>query len=104
MYERLIAVDYPQSRLVFFIEKYFESLYEMNYWSKQTSKSTYRQLLFHERASDYGAQVNYFKDALNAFGFDVEKFKSKTEAINYVQANGGTGHEQILSHPDPQRN
>lgn len=93
MYERLIAIDYQQSRLVFFIEKYFESLYEMNYWSKQTSNSEYRQLLIHERASDYGAQVNYFKDALNAFGFDVEKFKSKDEAIDYVQANGGTRHE-----------
>lgn len=104
MYERLIAVDYQQSRLVFFIEQYFKALYEMNYWSKQTSKSTYKQLLFHERASGYGAQVNYFKDALNAFGFDIEKFKSKAEAIDYVQSNGGTGHEQILPHPDPQRN
>lgn len=74
MYERLIAIDYAQSRLVFFIEKYFKALYEMNYWSKQTSNSAYRQLIIHERASDYGAQVNYFKDALNTFGFDVEKF------------------------------
>lgn len=93
MYERLIAVYYQYSRLVFFIEQYFTALHEMNYWSKQTSKSTYRQLLFHERASSYGAQVNYFKDALNAFGFDVEKFKSETEAINHVQTNGGTRHE-----------
>lgn len=93
MYECLIAIDYAQSRLVFFIEQYFTAMYEMNYWSKQTSKSTYRQLLFHERASNYGAHVNYFKDALNAFGFDVEKFRSKTEAINYVQTNGGTRHE-----------
>lgn len=93
MYERLIAIDYVQSRLVFFIKKYFESLYEMNYWSKQTSKNTHRQLIIHERASDYGTQVNYFKDALNAFGFDVEKFKSEAEAIDYVQSNGGTRHE-----------
>ena len=104
MHDRLIAIDYVQSRLVFFIEKYFKALYEMNYWSKQTSNSAYRQLIIHERASDYGAQVNYFKDALNAFGFDVEKFKSETEAIDYVQANGGTGHEQILPHPETQRN
>lgn len=93
MYEHLIAIDYAQSRLIFFIEKHFEFLYKMNYWSKQTSQSAYRQLIIYERASDYGAQVNYFKDALNAFGFDVEKFKSETEAIDYVQSNGGTRHE-----------
>lgn len=94
MYERFIAINYEQSRLIFFIEQYFKALYEMNYWSKITSNSTYRQLLYHERASDYGAQVNYFKDALKAFGFDVEKFKSKAEAIDYVQSHsevtGGT--------------
>lgn len=92
MYERLIAIDYEQSRLIFFIEQYFKALYEMNYWSKQTGNSTYRQMIIHEHASDYGAQVNYFKDALNAFGFDVEEFKSEGEAIAYVQANGGTSH------------
>lgn len=90
MYERLIAIDYAQSRLIFFIEQYFKALYKMNYWSKQTIKSTYKQLIFYERASGYGEQVNYFKDVLNAFGFDVEKFKSKAEAIDYVQSNGGT--------------
>ena len=75
------------SRALFFVDQYFKSFREMIYWSHQTSKNSFRQLLFHERASEYGAQVNYFKDALKAFGFDIDKFNSKKEAIDYVQSN-----------------
>ena len=99
MEKQLIAIDYEQSRALFFVDQYFKSFREMIYWSHQTSKNSFRQLLLHERASEYGAQVNYFKDALKAFGINVEQFKSREEAIFHIQNHSNkteVNHDEVF--------
>lgn len=59
----ITEVDYEMSRLDYFCELRKTAYHKMQYWSKIAKNSSYLSMAV-EKASNYGAQVNYLDDVV----------------------------------------
>lgn len=65
-FEKLNNVGYTEARSQFFTDKYNEALAKMKYWSSRTSEDNVISEKATCLAADWGAQVSYYNDAIDA--------------------------------------
>ena len=66
----LISISYKESRLEYFRAQKAHCERCLDYWVKALLKGKrgYTQIMLEEKCSEYGAIINYYEDAINAFG------------------------------------
>lgn len=66
----LKLTSYEESRLEYFREQKAHAERCLDYWVNALSKGKrgYSQIMLHEKCSEYGEMINYYEDAIKAFG------------------------------------
>lgn len=61
---------YEESRLEYFREQKAHAARCLDYWVKALSKGKrgYNQIMLEDKCDEYGAMINYYNDAIKAFG------------------------------------
>lgn len=65
-FDKLVSKSYNEARKEFFTDKYNDALHKMNYWSVRANEGRILTEKAIDLASDWGAQVSYYNDALEA--------------------------------------
>ena len=65
-FDKLASKSYNEARREFFVDKYNDALHKMRYWSARVNESQVVNDKAHDLSSDWGAQVSYYNDVLEA--------------------------------------
>ena len=66
----LKLTSYEESRLEYFRDQKAHCERCLDYWVNALGKGKrgYTQLMLEDKCAEYGAMINYYEDAINAFG------------------------------------
>lgn len=66
----LKLTSYEESRLEYFRDQKAHCERCLDYWVKalRKGKRGYTQFMLEDKCAEYGAMINYYEDAINAFG------------------------------------
>lgn len=84
---QIISKGYEESRLEFFQKQRDAASRRMEYWCKPGAADRVGVLEAHDRASEAGAEVSYYKDAINALqrnGVVIPKDTMQYKSLHYL--------------------
>lgn len=66
----LKSISYEESRLEYFRAQKAHCERCLDYWVKalRKGKRGYSQIMLEDKCAEYGEMINYYEDAINAFG------------------------------------
>ena len=70
----LKLTSYEESRLEYFRGQKAHCERRLDYWVKalRKGKRGYDQIMLEDKCDEYGEMINYYEDAINAFGGEID--------------------------------
>lgn len=67
---KIVALNYEQQRLEYFKQRKAECEQKLEWYKNRKTVGHMDEMLRHEKCSEYGAKINFYADAVKAFGGD----------------------------------